>query len=105
MRKAAEYIVGEHDFKSFCSNRTQVENTVRCVHSLDIEKKDDVIYITISGNGFLYNMVRIIVGTLIDLGRGKLTLNDIKNLLVSTNRQGAGKTVSPDGLYLKKVEY
>ena len=63
MKKAASYLIGEHDFKSFCCVKTQAESTVRTVYSLDVDKKDDEIHITITGNGFLYNMVRIIAGT------------------------------------------
>ena len=70
MKEAAKYIVGEHDFASFCSSGSQVESTVRTVYRLEVDKNDDVISIIISGNGFLYNMVRIIVGTLIKVGLG-----------------------------------
>lgn len=105
MQKGAKLFEGEHDFSSFVASNATTKTTIRTIFSANFVKNGDYVTFEICGNGFLYNMVRIIVGTLIDLGRGKLTLNDIKNLLVSTNRQGAGKTVSPDGLYLKKVEY
>ena len=72
MKKAAEYIVGEHDFASFCSAGSQVKTTVRTVYTLDVSKENDIISIRISGNGFLYNMVRIIVGTLMKVGLGSL---------------------------------
>ena len=70
MQQAADYLVGEHDFKSFCSTRTQVENTVRTIYFLRVIKEGDMIRIQINGNGFLYNMVRIIVGTLLKVGTG-----------------------------------
>ncbi len=105
MRKAAEYIVGEHDFKSFCSNRTQVENTVRTVYSLDVEKKDDMIYITISGNGFLYNMVRIIAGTLMKVGLSVYPPEHVKEIIEACDRNAAGPKAPAKGLTLIGIEY
>src|SRR5699024_7340129 len=70
MREAAQYLIGEHDFKSFCSAQTTVEDTVRTIYDLDIDKEGDLITIRVRGNGFLYNMVRIIAGTLAGVGRG-----------------------------------
>ena len=81
MRTAAGYLKGEHDFKSFCSPHTEVKDTVRTVHSLEIEKEGDIITVRISGNGFLYNMVRIIVGTLINVGRGACPPEKVKEIL------------------------
>src|SRR5574344_2012045 len=86
MKEATQYIVGEHDFKSFCSSRSQVENTVRCVYSLNISKEKDMIHITISGNGFLYNMVRIIVGTLIKVGLGVYPPEHVKEIVEAMDR-------------------
>lgn len=105
MRKAAEYIVGEHDFKSFCSTRTQVENTVRTVYSLDIDKKEDMIYITISGNGFLYNMVRIIVGTLMKVGLSVYPPEHVKEIIDACDRNVAGPKAPAKGLTLIGIEY
>lgn len=105
MKKAAEYIVGEHDFKSFCSTRTQVENTVRTVYSLDIEKKEDMIYITISGNGFLYNMVRIIVGTLMKVGMNVYSPEHVKEIIEALDRNVAGPKAPAKGLTLVGIEY
>ncbi len=105
MRRAAEYIVGEHDFKSFCSTRTQVENTVRTVYSLDIDKKDDMIYITISGNGFLYNMVRIIVGTLMKVGLSVYPPEHVKEIIDACDRNVAGPKAPAKGLTLLGIEY
>jgi len=105
MKKAAEYIVGEHDFKSFCSTRTQVENTVRTIYSLDIEKKEDMIYITISGNGFLYNMVRIIVGTLMKVGLSVYPPEHVKEIIGACDRNVAGPKAPAQGLTLLKIDY
>lgn len=105
MKKAAEYIVGEHDFKSFCSTRTQVENTVRTIYSLDIEKKEDMIYITISGNGFLYNMVRIIVGTLMKVGLSVYSPEHVNEIIEACDRNVAGPKAPAQGLTLLKIDY
>jgi tRNA pseudouridine38-40 synthase len=105
MKKAAEYIVGEHNFKSFCSTRTQVENTVRTIYSLDIEKKEDMIYITISGNGFLYNMVRIIVGTLMKVGLSVYPPEHVKEIIEACDRNVAGPKAPAQGLTLLKIDY
>ena len=105
MKEAAAFIVGEHDFKSFCSTRTQVENTVRTVYSLELDKKGDMIYIRICGNGFLYNMVRILAGTLIGVGRGAIAPEQIPAILEAKDRQAAGMTVPPQGLRLVEIDY
>ncbi len=105
MREAAKYIVGEHDFKSFCSTRTQVENTVRTVYSLDIEKREDMIYITISGNGFLYNMVRIIVGTLMKVGLSVYPPEHVKDIIAARDRNVAGPKAPANGLMLLGITY
>lgn len=105
MKKAAEYIVGEHDFKSFCSNRTQVENTVRTVYKLDVFKENDMIHFVISGNGFLYNMVRIIVGTLVKVGLGVYPPEHVKEILEACNRDVAGPKAPAEGLTLVKIQY
>ena len=105
MRKAAEYIVGEHDFKSFCSARTQVTTTVRTVYSLDVDKSGDVINIRISGNGFLYNMVRIIAGTLIKVGLGVYPPEHVKEIIEACDRNAAGPKAPAKGLTLVGIEY
>ena len=105
MQRAASYLVGEHDFKSFCTVRTQAEETVRTIYSLDITKQDDMITIRISGSGFLYNMVRIITGTLIRVGGGFLEPEDIPKILEAKDRGAAGETARPEGLTLVKIEY
>ena len=105
MRKAASYLVGEHDFVSFCNVRTDVENTVRTITALDILQDGDEITIRITGNGFLYNMVRIIVGTLIRVGRGFYEPEKVKEILEAKDRKAAGVTAPAHGLILTKIEY
>lgn len=105
MRKAASYLVGEHDFVSFCNVRTDVENTVRTITALDILTEGNEIVIRITGNGFLYNMVRIIVGTLIRVGRGFYEPEKVKEILEAKNRMAAGVTAPAHGLMLVKIEY
>lgn len=106
MKKAAEYIVGEHDFKSFCSARSQVSDTVRTVYSLDIDKNDeDIITFRISGNGFLYNMVRIIVGTLIKVGLSVYPPEHVKEIIDARDRNVAGPKAPARGLTLIGIEY
>lgn len=105
MKKAAEYIVGEHDFKSFCSSRSQVENTVRTVYSLNVTKEGDMIYIRICGNGFLYNMVRIIVGTLMKVGLNIYPPEHVKEIIEAKDRNVAGPKAAACGLTLIGIQY
>ena len=105
MRQAAEYLVGEHDFASFCSAGSQVKTTVRTVYMLDIKEKNDVISIRISGNGFLYNMVRIIVGTLMKVGLGVYPPEHVKEILEAKDRYAAGPKAPARGLTLIGIEY
>lgn len=110
MRRAAEPLVGEHDFTSFCSVHAQSETRVRTICSLDVlteaageEGKEIVLRIT--GNGFLYNMVRIIAGTLIDVGRGQTAAGETEAILLGKDRALAGPTAPAKGLTLKKIEF
>lgn len=105
MRQAAGYIVGEHDFKSFCTVRTTAEETVRTVYSLDITKDGDMITIRISGSGFLYNMVRIIAGTLMKVGMGVYPPEHVEEIIDARDRQKAGQTALARGLTLVSLEY
>ena len=105
MRQAASYLVGEHDFVSFCNVRTDVENTVRTVYALDILTEGNEITIRITGNGFLYNMVRIIVGTLIRVGRGFYKPEQVKEILEAKERTAAGVTAPAHGLMLVEIKY
>lgn len=105
MKKAAEYLVGEHDFASFCSARGQALTTVRTLYSLDVDKQGDIITIRVNGNGFLYNMVRIIVGTLLKVGMGVYPPEHVKEILEAGDRSKAGPKVPAKGLTLVEIEY
>lgn len=105
MREAAGYLVGEHDFKSFCSIHAQVETTVRRIYALTVDKKEDIITIRITGNGFLYNMVRIIAGTLIRVGTGEYKPEQIPEILAAKDREMAGPTAPAHGLTMIGIEY
>lgn len=105
MKEAAKYIVGEHDFASFCSAGSQVKTTVRTVYELDINKEEDIITIKISGNGFLYNMVRIIVGTLMKVGLKVYPPEYVKDIIEAKDRYRAGPKAPAKGLTLVGIEY
>ena len=105
MREAAAYIVGEHDFKSFCSIHTQTETTVRTITDLSVKKEGSLITIRVTGTGFLYNMVRIIAGTLIEVGNGKYPPEHIKEILQQCDRSCAGPTAPARGLTLVEYEF
>ncbi len=105
MKQATQYFLGEHDFKSFCASGTIAKTTIRTIYDLTINKQDDIITIEITGNGFLYNMVRIIAGTLIDIGHNKTQPENIKDIILYKDRQKAGKTASACGLTLYKIYY
>ena len=106
MKQAITYFEGEHDFKAFKASGTSSKSSVRTIYKAEvIEKEDEKIWIELTGNGFLYNMVRIIVGTLVEVGQGKLEPEEIPNIIREKNRERAGKTLPPQGLYLVKVEY
>ncbi len=105
MQEAANYLVGEHDFKSFCSTRTQVENTVRTVTEITFRREGDMIIMKICGTGFLYNMVRIIMGTLLKCGMGMYEPEYVKEILEACDRQKAGPKAEACGLTLVGIEY
>ena len=105
MKSACKYFLGEHDFCAFMSSGSSVKTTVRTINELYIENNKDEIKIFISANGFLYNMVRIIVGTLIMVGIGKISDKDIINIIESKDRTKAGACVPANGLTLEKVYY
>ena len=105
MRQAAVYLVGEHDFKSFCQTGAQVESTLRTVYSLDVEEQGPELVIRVCGNGFLYNMVRIIAGTLMEVGQGKREPESMAAVLEARNRAAAGPTAPAQGLTLIQYEY
>ncbi len=105
MKEAASYLIGEHDFKSFCGTGAQVKTTVRTVKEIQIEKSGDRITIRITGEGFLYNMVRIIAGTLMDIGGGLYPPEKMKEILEAKDRKKAGPTAPARGLTLTKIQY
>lgn len=105
MQKAAAYLVGEHDFKSFCSVNTTAETTVRTIYEATVEKCGDMITIRVTGSGFLYNMVRIIAGTLIEVGRGNRPPERMQDILRACDRAQAGPTAPACGLTLVKYVF
>ena len=105
MRLAASYLLGEHDFSSFMSSGSDTDDRVRRVDYIEINKISDNIEIRIRANGFLYNMVRIIVGTLCEVAHGRFSVDDVSEILASRNRENAGMTAPPEGLYLNRVDY
>ena len=105
MQEAANYLVGEHDFSSFKSSGTSSKSSVRTIYSAQVLKEQDRVIVMLTGNGFLYNMVRIIAGTLVDIGKGERKPEEMKEILEAKNRQMAGKTLPPQGLFLMQVDY
>lgn len=104
MKQAATYLIGEHDFKSFCSTAAVVETTVRTIYDISVTKQQEDIVIQVTGNGFLYNMVRIIAGTLMEVGKGKIQPAQMKDILEAKDRTAAGPTAVARGLTLVKYE-
>ena len=106
MKEATKYFEGEHDFKAFRASGTSSKSSVRTIYKLEIlEKENNRIYIEVTGNGFLYNMVRIISGTLVEVGLGKIKQEEIREIIDSKDRSRAGKTLPAHGLFLLNVEY
>jgi len=105
MKKAAKYFEGEHNFKAFKASGTSSKSSVRTIYKAEVMHDGDKIKIELTGNGFLYNMVRIISGTLVDVGLGKIKSEDIPSIIESKDRSKAGKTLPPHGLYLVEVKY
>lgn len=105
MREAAGYFIGTHDFKSFCSVDSQAENTVRMLEYVEVKQTDSRIIIRVAGRGFLYNMVRIMAGTLIEIGRGRMEPREIPRILEAKDRNAAGPTAPACGLTLMKYEF
>jgi len=105
MKEASKYFIGEHDFIGFSSSGSSVKSTIRTINNLNIIKENDIVEIIVQGNGFLYNMVRIIAGTLIDVGLGKTKVIEIPKIIKSRDRNLAGKTAPANGLTLVKIIY
>lgn len=106
MQTAAQYFIGQHDFEAFQATGGQVRSTIREIYNMDVYKNENgLISIDVSGNGFLYNMVRIMAGTLIYVGMGKIPANQIPEIIESRDRTKAGKTAPAQGLYLMEIYY
>ncbi|MBD7912743.1 MULTISPECIES: tRNA pseudouridine(38-40) synthase TruA [Clostridium] len=105
MEKACDFFIGRHDFSAFKSSGSSVKTSIRTISKLHLTQNDEKIEIYVSADGFLYNMVRIIVGTLIEVGKGKIRVDDIKSIIESKDRSKAGPCVKPNGLILEKVFY
>ena len=105
MRRAAALLCGTHDYTAFCANRNMKKSAVRTVESIDIERIGGELRLTLTGDGFLYNMVRIIAGTLIEVGSGRRRAEEMPDILASLDRGRAGFTAPPQGLFLWNVEY
>lgn len=105
MQEAAKFFEGEHDFSAFKASGTSSKSSVRTIYKAEVYENNERIYIELTGNGFLYNMVRIISGTLLDVGLEKIEPEEIKNIIESKDRSKAGKTLPPSGLCLVKVNY
>ena len=105
MKQAIKYFEGEHDFKAFKASGTSSKSSIRTIYKAKvIRKPNNKIWIELTGNGFLYNMVRIIVGTLVEVGMGNMEPEEIRTIIESKKRENAGKTLPPQGLYLVRVE-
>ncbi len=105
MKEASVFLIGKHDFKSFCPARKTKKSTVREIYSIDFADNNGILEIYFTGNGFLYNMVRILTGTLIEVGLGNMEPQDICKIIDAQNREVAGPTAPPHGLFLKTVTY
>ncbi len=105
MQQAADHLVGTHDFTSFCTSRPEITDHVRTIYSLDVLREGEMITVRVRGNGFLYNMVRIIVGTLLRVGSGRMEPEEIPEILAARDRSRAGETARAHGLTLVGIEY
>ncbi|MGN0521635.1 MAG: tRNA pseudouridine(38-40) synthase TruA [Eubacterium sp.] len=105
LNKEAKAFIGTYDYSGFCSIKSDVEDTVRTVKNFEVYRKGDMVYFKVEADGFLYNMVRIMVGTLLFISEGKIKENQLKDVIASKDRRRAGKTAPPQGLYLNKINY
>ena len=105
MQQACKFFIGEYDFASFCAAGSQVESTVREIYDLHVKKEGDLITISVTGNGFLYNMVRIIAGTLLKVGSGQFAPEDMEGIIQGRDRSLAGPTAPAKGLTLIEIRY
>ncbi len=105
MQEASKYFEGEHDFKAFKASGTSSKSSVRTIYKAEVKREGERVIIELTGNGFLYNMVRIIAGTLVDVGTYKILPEDVKNIIEKKERKNAGKTLPAKGLCLVEVQY
>ena len=105
MQEGAKYLIGEHDFQSFCASGSTAETTVRTIYDITVERNGSMISIKVTGNGFLYNMVRIIAGTLMEVGKGRFAPEQVKTILESRDRTKAGPTAPAKGLMLYSYQF
>ena len=105
LNNEAQAFVGKYDYSGFCSVKSDVEDSVREIYSCKVWREDDFVYFKVCGDGFLYNMVRIMVGTLLFISEGKIKSGELQNIILSKDRKKAGKTAPPQGLYLNNVSY
>jgi len=105
MKRAAEFLIGEHDFSSFASQSSKKKTNVRTINAIEFDKKDGLVEVRITGDGFLYNMVRIIIGTLLEVGLGKMKPEEMSAIIESEDRHRAGPTAPAQGLFLETVRY
>jgi tRNA pseudouridine38-40 synthase len=105
MKEASKQFIGTHDFTSFCAANTDVKDKIRSIYDISIIEEGNEVVLTFRGNGFLYNMVRILVGTILEVGNGKIKVSEINEIIAGKNRAKAGKTAPPQGLYLWQVFY
>lgn len=105
LNSQAQAFVGTFDYSGFCSAKSDVEDTVRSVKSFKVWREGDIVYFKVEADGFLYNMVRIMVGTLLFVSEGKIKKDELKDVILSKERKRAGKTAPPQGLYLNKINY
>ena len=105
MKKSAKFLEGKHDFSAFRSANCQAQETIRSIEKIIIKKQRDFVDLKVHGRSFMHNQVRIIVGTLINVGKGKWDEKRIKEILKSQDRKKAGPTAPPHGLYLEKISY
>ncbi len=105
LNEQAQHFLGKHDFKAFCSAGSSVEDTVRTVKSFSVTRNTDEVLFTVEADGFLYNMVRIMVGSLIEISENKIEKDKLNDIIESKDRKLAGRTAPPQGLYLNKVNY
>lgn len=105
IQKAADFMTGTHDFKSFCSTKTDIENTIRTIYYFNIKQENELVKLYIAGDGFLFNMVRIMVGTLLWVNQGRISEDSIPEIISKKDRNSSGVTAPAHGLYLNKVLY